>query len=53
MLSCHLAIAGDGEHDELLRRAQSILHDDYEIEHSTIQVEHVDKGCPSPHDNCN
>jgi cobalt-zinc-cadmium efflux system protein len=53
MLSCHMAIAGEGEQDEVLRKAQSILHDDFGIEHSTIQVEHIDNGCPSHHDTCN
>lgn len=53
MLSCHMAITGEGNHDEVLSRAQSILHDDFGIEHSTIQVEQADNGCPSPHGTCN
>ncbi|OCA84396.1 zinc transporter ZitB [Bacillus sp. FJAT-27225] len=53
MLSCHIAIAQDGKHDTILRQAQSLLHDHYGIEHSTIQVEKADKGCANPHEVCN
>lgn len=53
MLSCHIAIGEEGSHDIILRQAQSVLHDDYGIEHSTIQVEYVGNGCPSPHGTCN
>jgi cobalt-zinc-cadmium efflux system protein len=53
MLSCHIAIEGDGVHDTVLHRAQSILHDDFGIEHSTIQVEKVENGCPNHHGSCN
>ncbi|PLR99083.1 cation diffusion facilitator family transporter [Bacillus sp. T33-2] len=52
MLSCHIAIEGEGVHDDVLHQAQSILHDDFGIEHSTIQVER-DNGCPSHHGVCN
>jgi cobalt-zinc-cadmium efflux system protein len=53
MLSCHMVIAGDGIHDSILHHAQSILHDDFEIEHSTIQVEKLEHGCPNHHGSCN
>lgn len=53
MLSCHIAIGEEGSHDIILRQAQSVLHDDFGIEHSTIQVEYVINGCPSPHGTCN
>ncbi|MDR7237777.1 cation diffusion facilitator family transporter [Neobacillus drentensis] len=53
MLSCHIAIEGEGLHDAILRKAQSILHDDFGIEHSTIQVEQKEIGCPSHHGVCN
>ncbi|MDQ0219919.1 cation transporter [Peribacillus cavernae] len=53
MLSCHMAITGEGNHDVVLLHAQSVLHNDFGIEHSTIQVELVDNGCPSPHGTCN
>ncbi|WP_102272676.1 cation diffusion facilitator family transporter [Cytobacillus massiliigabonensis] len=53
MLSCHMVIEGEGVHDTILHRAQSILHDDFEIEHSTIQIEKKEHGCPNHHGNCN
>lgn len=53
VLSCHLTIADYGIHDEVLSCAQKILHDEFAIEHSTIQVERAANGCPSPHGTCN
>jgi cobalt-zinc-cadmium efflux system protein len=53
VLSCHITILDDGVHDEILSSAQKILHDEFEIEHSTIQVEKAANGCPSPHGTCN
>ncbi|MED3552500.1 cation diffusion facilitator family transporter [Cytobacillus praedii] len=53
MLSCHMVIEGEGVHDTILHRAQTILHDDFEIEHSTIQIEKIEHGCPNHHGSCN
>ena len=53
MLSCHMTISEDAIHDQVLEKAQKILHDDFGIEHSTIQVERRDFGCPNPHLGCN
>jgi cobalt-zinc-cadmium efflux system protein len=53
MLSCHIAIEGEGIHDSILHKAQSILHNDFGIDHSTIQVERKEIGCPSHHGVCN
>lgn len=53
MLSCHVAIKDARIHDKILREAQSILHDDFGIEHSTIQVENKEDGCPNHHGSCN
>ncbi|HYK74447.1 MAG TPA: cation diffusion facilitator family transporter [Pseudoneobacillus sp.] len=53
VLSCHLAISEQGDHDDVLKIAQKMLHDRFEIEHSTIQVERVENGCPNPHGSCN
>jgi cobalt-zinc-cadmium efflux system protein len=53
VLSCHITMFEDGVHDEVLSRVQKVLHDDFEIEHSTIQVEKEGIGCPSPHGTCN
>ncbi|AIM16204.1 MULTISPECIES: cation diffusion facilitator family transporter [Neobacillus] len=53
VLSCHITIADEAQHDEILAQSQKILHDEFHIEHSTIQVEKEARGCPSPHGTCN
>ncbi|WP_312475674.1 cation diffusion facilitator family transporter [Neobacillus sp.] len=53
VLSCHVTISDEGIHDEILSQSQRILHDEFQIEHSTIQVEKAANGCPSPHGTCN
>ncbi|MFK9090169.1 cation diffusion facilitator family transporter [Bacillus salipaludis] len=53
VLSCHITISDEGVHDEILLQSQRILHDDFNIEHSTIQIEKEANGCPSPHGTCN
>jgi cobalt-zinc-cadmium efflux system protein len=53
VLSCHITILDNGIHDEILSQSQRILHDEFHIEHSTIQVEKETNGCPSPHGTCN
>lgn len=53
MLSCHLTISGEGRHDQVLHHAQKLLHDEFGIDHSTIQVESENAGCPSKHGPCN
>lgn len=52
-LSCHVVIDADGNHDTTLAVSQKLLHDQYGIEHSTIQVEKQEVGCPNPHETCN
>ena len=53
MFSCHISITESSVYDVVLQKAQVILHDDFGIEHSTIQVESNQKGCPNPHQSCN
>lgn len=53
MLSCHMSVTEVDVHDDVLHQAQSILHDQFGIEHSTIQVESETLGCPSHHGTCN
>lgn len=53
MLSGHIAVAGEGLHDRVLHQAQELLHDDFGIEHSTLQVEGEENGCPCAHKPCN
>jgi len=53
VLSCHITISDNGVHDDILSLSQRILHDEFHIDHSTIQVEKETNGCPSPHGICN
>ncbi|MCQ6278731.1 cation diffusion facilitator family transporter [Bacillus sp. EB600] len=53
VLSCHITIYDEAFHDDILLQSQKILHDQFDIEHSTIQVERAANGCPSPHGTCN
>lgn len=53
VLTCHLTISDNGVHDEILKQSQQVLHDQFSIEHSTIQVEKSEEGCPNPHGGCN
>ncbi len=53
MLTCHISISDDVSHDSVLSKAQSLLHDEFGIDHSTIQVEQEAIGCASPHGTCN
>lgn len=53
VLSCHITIFDDGIHDDVLAQSQKVLHDQFDIDHSTIQVEKAANGCPSPHGTCN
>jgi len=53
VLSCHITISDEGVHDEILSQSQRLLHDEFHIEHSTIQVEKETNGCPCPHGTCN
>lgn len=53
MLSGHIVIKGEGLHDQVLHKAQSVLHDDFGIDHSTLQIEGEEAGCPCAHGPCN
>lgn len=53
MLSGHIAVEGEGVHDRVLHKAQILLHDRFGIDHSTLQVEGGDHGCPCAHGPCN
>ncbi|MED3689684.1 cation diffusion facilitator family transporter [Peribacillus butanolivorans] len=52
-MSCHVVIDENGNHDTVLAEVQKLLHDQFGIEHSTIQVERQEVGCPNPHETCN
>jgi cobalt-zinc-cadmium efflux system protein len=53
VLSCHITIFDYAANDYILHQSQIILHDQFDIDHSTIQVEKATLGCPSPHGTCN
>jgi len=53
MLSGHIAVKGEGAHDRVLHKAQKLLHDRFGIDHSTLQVEGEEHGCPCAHGPCN
>jgi cobalt-zinc-cadmium efflux system protein len=53
MLSGHIAVEGEGSHDRVLHKAQRLLHDKFGIDHSTLQVEGEEHGCPCAHGPCN
>ncbi|KIY21847.1 cation diffusion facilitator family transporter [Mesobacillus subterraneus] len=53
MLSGHISVEGKGTHDHVLRAAQTLLHDRFGIDHSTLQVEAEEQGCPCAHEPCN
>ena len=53
ILTCHLTIGRETDPDQVLSSANRLLHDEYAIEHSTIQLETDGGGCPGPHGNCN
>ena len=45
-LTAHIVVPEPGNHDELLESATNNLHDRFEIEHVTIQIEQAWKHCP-------
>ena len=47
-LTAHLVIPDAGEVDGLLRQIREGLHDQFKIEHATIQIEHGDPAHPCP-----
>jgi cobalt-zinc-cadmium efflux system protein len=47
-LTAHLVIPDGGQGDGLLRRVCEGLHDEFGIEHVTIQIEHGDSAHPCP-----
>lgn len=53
MLTCHVSVTDGSSHDAVLHQAQKTLHDQFGIDHCTIQVEYEVNGCASPHGICN
>lgn len=53
MLSCHISIENNGDHDVILHQAQKLLVEEFHIEHSTLQIERKEVGCPNTQLSCN
>jgi cobalt-zinc-cadmium efflux system protein len=51
-LSCHLVVESEEDHHELLKKANKILHDKFELHHTTIQIDIKDSACCLD-DHCN
>lgn len=44
-LSCHLVVKEGTDHQELLKKANMLLHDNFQLEHTTIQLDAEDSSC--------
>lgn len=44
-LSCHLIVDTEADRDQILLQAQKVLQDNFNIEHSTIQIDKSDVAC--------
>ncbi|MFS0783020.1 cation diffusion facilitator family transporter [Bacillus sp. 1P06AnD] len=53
MLSCHISIKAPAFHDEVLFEAKRLLSEHFHIEHTTLQVEKAENGCPNAKQLCN
>ncbi|WP_054861359.1 MULTISPECIES: cation diffusion facilitator family transporter [Gracilibacillus] len=51
--SCHMIVEREVNRDELLKKASKILHDQFGIHHSTIQIEGIDANIENHEDSCN
>lgn len=52
-LSCHLVVAGDTDRDMVLRDATNLLHDEFSIKHTTVQIEGESSQIRDKEDCCN
>ncbi|RFU62704.1 cation diffusion facilitator family transporter [Bacillus sp. V59.32b] len=44
-LSCHLVITEKGNYDSILQQAKKVLHEKFEIDHTTIQIDSRNAAC--------
>jgi cobalt-zinc-cadmium efflux system protein len=51
-LSCHLVTNPKVHYQEMLGKAKKVLHDEFHIEHTTIQIDMESSDCPKD-DHCN
>lgn len=52
-LSCHIVVEDGLDRDHLLQHASKLLHDQFEIHHTTIQIEGLHANIAHSEDNCN
>ncbi|QHS21538.1 cation transporter [Virgibacillus sp. MSP4-1] len=52
-LTCHLIVKDDVNRDSILEKASNLLHDKFELHHTTIQIEGADAKFHKKEDNCN
>lgn len=52
-LSCHLIVTEDHDRDTILRQATDLLHDEFSIKHTTIQIEGESSDIMDKEDECN
>lgn len=52
MLSCHITIRNNADHDQVLNQVQKLIREEYHINHSTIQIESEKVGCPNTQLTC-
>ena len=54
-LSAHILVSGDVDCHATRTDIEAVLHDEYQLEHTTLQVDHADRGqdedehCIEPH----
>lgn len=52
-LSCHLTVEQDIDRDELLQKASRVLKEEFELSHTTIQIEGANSKLHEHEDSCN
>ncbi|SER83910.1 cobalt-zinc-cadmium efflux system protein [Gracilibacillus ureilyticus] len=51
--SCHMVVEENTDRDLILKKAAKVLHDEFSIHHTTIQVEGIDADIEKQEDCCN
>ncbi|HET7579256.1 MAG TPA: cation diffusion facilitator family transporter [Bacillales bacterium] len=52
-LSCHLVVAGNNDRDVVLREATDLLHQEFSIKHTTVQIEGESSNLKDKEECCN
>ncbi|MBB6451852.1 cobalt-zinc-cadmium efflux system protein [Salirhabdus euzebyi] len=52
-LTCHVTVEENVDRDQILKQASKILHDNFELTHTTIQVEGEKSALHDKHNDCN